>query len=1656
MILGYFCYNPKMILERVENHPSQVEHSNRHIQVERKLRWGDEVTKKDILELERITVKTERWVRDCYDILPQDHPLNQQLYRILRSGKNGIGLLEKNVPEPRHIFVCIAESEFAYALGSDIYLSTGFINILTTEDRRAGILKHETRHIQAQHVLRSKKSMEKHRKNMLMSLQDFSLPRLHEMDAEVSVPLDLRAAGYDPREYYKLAREILPSAIDDAHGSKFDRLGIIRIFLKSEEMELDDVVPTPNPKDLETFPVAESRPEQILYLLRIKKFDEARKIVEVFSDSGLIKLLKIVERVFWKEEERNFFPFVGMYTVVVKECERRSKLQLESSNKVWNLWVYLLRYETFSLETLKEIEDAVFNSKSKSVPLLATDLLKTLTTPDKMIEFTQFFANSAKGFPESDQFISNFSNFIDRSWKGSFSNAELTFFETWVRSNNLREEFFEVDKTALVPLKKLEYEGDDSEKSLSVTRKKGRAPIRYKPKYKVIIDFYQHIGQILSEASPGKKYSSLVVAKQFLANYSSMSVYLRKKRLEELDPARYDRETRAYLEEHEDELLGQIVQDMTLLKTREFLEEEGADRNFIFSMNNFRNDLHQHVNSYFGSINRKELSAKFDKWFNVLITNLYPSIKQLVEIVDSENYTDLPQLLDEEGLKTIERFITYSPTTVIKEKRESFVTAIKSWMYQNKDVLNQKKDLSDYFWKSRIPEPLFQCIVPASNEVLTYVTDDVTYFYVPEDLIILEEIHFIDKLWDARHEQAEYYERILEVLNSTEVQNISQTGKLLLLGYIFELIKNRSYNDEVDRSTKHPLLKLLSHPFVIHLRDQYTSLLNKGFPEIEDRLSEILELRSRLEDSHRKSFSSPVTEIDTFLFPLQEQCFSELALLDLEDLSREQSEKIRLLLPLFFERVETVRMKFEEDRRILSQLSFSEALDYLQRLIDDKEVNLEAVDMLQEDSLKNQQDLTLFEAFWFQNRTKLITEGYRPVGLAMMADRLTNTFSERDAIDLFKAAVSSRFDDTDLKAYIAPLWFAKGIFDMNSYSAVNNQKYQLKISKSNNQEAVFDIQGNVESFTFFDEFCAQFYASFSQVETRYVAFRLLFSQNGLLTTQKGRRELAKFIREDGMESSSDPQLARLAKTLINVILEIDSKQSDVKFDPLSISEPLLPLLAEQLFLPPQTQGTLEKAAVSVVHPVEFYIYKTYKAGDEIPRTSYEKEAYFKKYGIHYGEEPKLTQSDIQKLLSLTRSDIPSSQRVSSLSDELEEMAEKMKNRIRARYPVTKVKRIFKPLTPARSLIAFGESKGTLGNRFVQLYGITGNVSSEYKKQFRHSYESVRGQLKFAAMRTIRRAAEKDDAHDNLKLFWLHLKAFISERKGGSTATLYRSVMDNGLQLATKVIVPNAEHFVDETKQEVLMGLAQMKARYPFHKYAFNRIEDLINDLALWAHADLSEVDNLEGDRVYREHFNNFAVDEGFRLVIPQSYETGTNLVKLEDWFEGQSLFDFYPNANWQDRKRLKDLIIVHNDAQMSEVQADGVIRVHSNMHPSQYLAAYNAEMSSIDVALLDRALYLTFQPEEQQFFSFITGKNGSSESASNFIQFLLETSDTTKSFNARHLRNAEKLITNRNGSLDQTLEFCTEVRKSLKIPFKWVLLQQNQVFLNSLVSEILF
>ncbi len=280
--------------------------------------------------------------------------------------------------------------------------------------------------------------------------------------------------------------------------------------------------------------------------------------------------------------------------------------------------------------------------------------------------------------------------------------------------------------------------------------------------------------------------------------------------------------------------------------------------------------------------------------------------------------------------------------------------------------------------------------------------------------------------------------------------------------------------------------------------------------------------------------------------------------------------------------------------------------------------------------------------------------------------------------------------------------------------------------------------------------------------------------------------------------------------------------------------------------------------------------------------------------------PKLKAPAVLEFLSMTT--LPTTRLAAAYTRLQGRGQAKIEEAVGGRLPAQEVPGLLDPLDAALTLAL---QMGPAGERFLHLVSDSAALPPQARERFAAARETLRGQLKYAAMETLLHEAEDLAVRGDRRLldFALRVTDFSPALETGSLATSYTATLADGSRYTVTVFNPEAQAYAQAAVDGALRAVALMQKNPPAQGTpAPVPVAALLKEARRWV-----EIENLEAaDPAGRAAFargHTYTQAGGPAVAVPASYETGSARVRIEADAAGWTLGGVLAAADTAPRMR---------------------------------------------------------------------------------------------------------------------------------------------------------
>lgn len=395
--------------------------------------------------------------------------------------------------------------------------------------------------------------------------------------------------------------------------------------------------------------------------------------------------------------------------------------------------------------------------------------------------------------------------------------------------------------------------------------------------------------------------------------------------------------------------------------------------------------------------------------------------------------------------------------------------------------------------------------------------------------------------------------------------------------------------------------------------------------------------------------------------------------------------------------------------------------------------------------------------------------------------------------------------------------------------------------------------------------------------------------------------------------------------------------------------------------------------------------------------------------------------------------------------------------------ITQRKVFSEKVTPIELSVEMSKRIGGLAVRLLQLSGMYFDLSPEDRKALSDVYDAVRGQSKLQAFLLMERIA---DENTRFKATFFDQIQKIDEMLGGGSIVTVFGVEDADGERAYGLTNPNAAYRSEELRlfaHQILDGLIQASGdeNLPEIKY-YRLLKLLLDDAHQWLLNEIEDPEYFAKNQAFTRQNDHasaepsrFTPTNGIksRFYVPDVRDTGTEKIRSQRLVRGESMNAFLTHldsaATPEMRLRAKDAVSLIAQNYLYQILEAGL--VHSDIHPGQFLLADNdlvavldtkniLKLSDAERTLLLQLLTLGIAGEREEMFKL---------AASAFMtEQQREDPDLIarvrgEFFGALDVKNAEMSLGN---------IFFNLKGQGVDVPLKWLLVIKNFMGLNRMAK----
>lgn len=381
------------------------------------------------------------------------------------------------------------------------------------------------------------------------------------------------------------------------------------------------------------------------------------------------------------------------------------------------------------------------------------------------------------------------------------------------------------------------------------------------------------------------------------------------------------------------------------------------------------------------------------------------------------------------------------------------------------------------------------------------------------------------------------------------------------------------------------------------------------------------------------------------------------------------------------------------------------------------------------------------------------------------------------------------------------------------------------------------------------------------------------------------------------------------------------------------------------------------------------------------------------------------------------------------------------------------------LSPLELAILVGKKAGAVGVRSLQLAGQYFDIPPEELDTFTQVYDSMKGQTRLQAYRTLKREAHFSPEIADLLA---NMKEFQPRIGGGSLMTVYKAIMKDKSAEAISIKNPNVEYHMNKVIDTLQKTVAHARTQNPANK-EYQLFQVLLADVKQWITDELEDPRFEEKDKAFREQndsrYGQFDTSNNrYNILIPQSIPTGTRWVRREEFIEGKNLTSLQVSnertnipegiINKKDYKEAVSLLVRNYIYQLTQTGL-----VHSDVHPGNF----RITSDNTSIAQFDRYNLIELDKNEKNFIQSLIPAIaiGGVEQAVRLTGEYLFSKEENVHLGKIKNDLIEQVTLSGNGDLEESIMNAIVMlkQKGVHVPLKISLIAKNLFALNSFAKS---
>ncbi len=553
----------------------------------------------------------------------------------------------------------------------------------------------------------------------------------------------------------------------------------------------------------------------------------------------------------------------------------------------------------------------------------------------------------------------------------------------------------------------------------------------------------------------------------------------------------------------------------------------------------------------------------------------------------------------------------------------------------------------------------------------------------------------------------------------------------------------------------------------------------------------------------------------------------------------------------------------------------------------------------------------------------------KDIGAAAMSEQLIEYFSSSyGSFQLFRAALRSGQDDTELRALLAP-WYWQMWVTKKNLSASLERGYEVKLDE---KDEPYVSGASLQNFVTFDE-VIQYLYDMPEMGKMLLLRKLFLSKTGLLVDPAYAKEMSGiFVSSLEEDDSLTPRIEAITEAAISV--------GDPVYMFLTFSQALMPLM----FQKPTKQADVHHVAREIRFDPTNWDMRNF---DNI-YFNREQVAKILNFKPPHKEESE-SNPTIQKMLK----------QYAQVVDELDQKFDVQDNTPRDKNEKNK---------PVEVVKKIGSATAPIGTGLLQISAQFTPLEGPYAELL-DVYDSNEGQTYYSAMYTMERIGEKNP--EVQRFLNEQFISFIKEVGTGKVATsIHSKVFDeNGkaVNAVIKILNPNAltwTRIMSREAKNIMEYIEEEKTLSPKDISIANKSLDIVE---AWVEEELVDPNYLPHDDIVRSIHENQRTSTRFQVRFPKRLGPQTDTIKVDEYIDGENIGRFFRNPEHEPEVKIE----------AAQALADIIIRSLTEPHNGQYYllkdhSQGNAIITTEAIYPLDRQFAVIDQKDRDFIHGFLS------------------------------------------------------------------------------------